>query len=148
MNTPTHGQNPPENQPVSFEAKIYDIIKAGFENKESRHEIFNRESLSFTVKNQDNPLVNWYIPPKRRNEYYEDGLKIGAGYFNEVRNLALHNPLEAYHSLRFVWLRMNQAGYGEEQGFMNEFAKAALVGILAYQNGIPDLSNSEIENGG
>ncbi len=101
--------------------------------------IVSREDLSFTVRDSQDRLVNWYVPPEARTRYWGNGCEVGAAWFEEVKQLAHIDPEEAVFALQFAWHTMNQRAPGEESGFMKAFAQAAVAGILAYPQGIPEI---------
>ena len=100
-----------------------------------KHPIKSRDDLTFTIRDENNGLINWHV--KHYAQYWENGIALGERFFNEVIELARANPEDAYHALTFVWDRIFPATYGEHSGFMRSFARAAVAGILAHPEGLP-----------
>jgi hypothetical protein len=103
-------------------------------------QIRRRDDLSFTRRDAQDRLINWHVDPAQRAVYWENGKAIGKVWFEEVRKLAKHNPKKAFDALRFGCCDMSRSGYGEEAGFMEAFAQAAIAGILAHPEGIPEIT--------
>lgn len=101
--------------------------------------IRRRDDLSFTRRDDQDRLINWYVDPAQRARYWENGKAIGKAWFGEVRKLAKHNPAGAFDALRFGCCDMSGSG-GEEAGFIEAFAQAAIAGILAHPEGIPEIT--------
>ncbi len=98
--------------------------------------IQNRDDLSFTSRDSEGRINNWDVPHDKKGNWHE-GLIIGEQYFNEVRQLALFNEVEAFHAIEFA---MNSgywqsSGWGIEMGFTQAMAKAAMLGMRQLQHG-------------
>lgn len=111
----------------------------------TRQPIRNRNDLSFTVKDDKNCLINWRVPHDH-NGYWHDGLEVGHSHFNEVAELASNNELDAFHAVRFALsgslefkrghtTEFQNNGWGIEDGFAKEVARAAIDGLRARQAG-------------
>lgn len=98
--------------------------------------IQSRDDLSFTSRDSEGRLNNWAVPHDRNGNWH-DGLIIGEKYFDEVRQLALFDELEAYHAIKFALNSGNwqSGGWGIETGFTQALAKAAILGMRQLQNG-------------
>lgn len=98
--------------------------------------IQDRNDLSFTSRDSQDRINNWDVPHDKNGNWHE-GLIIGEKYFNEVRQLALINEVEAFHAIEFA---MNSgywqsSGWGIEMGFTKALAKAAMLGMRQLQQG-------------
>lgn len=103
----------------------------------------SRDDLSFTARSAESVFLNWHIPAEQRAKYWGNGVDRGRMLFEEVRRLAENNPMEAFATLSFAWANMRQTMPGEETGFMEAFARAAIAGILAYPEDIPEVPKSK-----
>jgi hypothetical protein len=112
--------------------------------KKIRTAIRSRDDLSFTERDSNGCLINWYIQPGLRARHHSDGMEAGKAWFAKVIELARHAPDKALSALRWAYRAMDQHGHGEEEGFMTEFARAALAGILAHPDGcFPEIPEPE-----
>jgi hypothetical protein len=107
--------------------------------KPPNRKIADREDLTFTTRDEQGRFVNWKVPEELCVEWWGNGVEIGKMFFEEIKMLANNDPIEAFNALRYSWSRMNQGDTGVEGGFMESFARAAIAGILAYPEGIPDI---------
>lgn len=91
--------------------------------------IQSRNDLSFTSKDGEGRINNWDVPHDRNGNWHE-GFIIGEKYFDEIRQLALFNELEAFHAIEFAMNSGNwhSSGWGIEMGFSQALAKAAMLG--------------------
>ncbi len=98
--------------------------------------IQSRDDLSFTSREGEGRINNWDVPHDRNGDWHE-GLIIGEKYFDEIRQLALFDELEAFHAIEFAinsgyW---QSSGWGIEMGFTRALAKAAMLGMRQLQQG-------------
>ncbi|MGD1827911.1 Bro-N domain-containing protein [Chromobacterium violaceum] len=98
----------------------------------------SRDELSFTVRDSEGRLLNWFVPSRTNN--WHEGVGIGQAWFDEIVSLARRNPKEAYDAMRFVGFRLiPYLGHGHEDGFFDMMSRWALAGIHAHHGGVPDL---------
>lgn len=92
--------------------------------------IRSRDDLSFTRRDASGRLVNWMVPQRAGEWHVHYG--IGESWFDEVVQLARHDPEEAYTALRMAGpLLLPYMNFGHAEGFFNRMAQWAVGGILA-----------------
>ncbi len=111
-----------------------------------RKRIRSREDLSFTKRDSEGRLINWTMPHDRYEEWgprYE----VGQGYVDkELAELATHDEREAYHAIQFALsgshefrrgpsTHFGNSGWGQECGFAEAVARAAIEGLRARRAG-------------
>jgi hypothetical protein len=128
--------------PDTTPSNVIPFPRRGKSGQKIRTAIRSRDDLSFTERDSNGALLHWY--PGSRARLYADGMETGKAWFAEVAELARHAPHEALYALRWAYRAMDQHGHGEEEGFMAEFARAALAGILAHPDGcFPEIPEPE-----
>jgi len=103
--------------------------------------ISSRKNLSFTATS-DAPGIksNWSVP-HAKDGYWGDTVPIGQRHFAEVAELASCNEKEAIAAIVFAitspeWNHTpDGVGWGIEQGFSQELAEAAVIGLRAIREG-------------
>ncbi|WP_084224431.1 BRO-N domain-containing protein [Stenoxybacter acetivorans] len=107
--------------------------------------IRNRDDLSFTKRDENGDLLNWYVPYDRENSWHEN-YGIGAIWFEEIAELAKHNPEEAYYAIKFSapyvahYVKLKESPHnGQASGFYHRMAVWTITGILANQGQEPQL---------
>ncbi|HML83296.1 MAG TPA: Bro-N domain-containing protein [Thiomonas arsenitoxydans] len=92
--------------------------------------IRSRDDLSFTKRDAEGRMINWFMPSRANNWHEHYG--IGEIWFSEIVELARHNPKEAYHAMRFAGPEMVRYwNYGHPDGFFDRMARWAMAAILA-----------------
>lgn len=96
-----------------------------------------RDDLTFTARDEGGRLSNW-LPGERTSEAkWSDGLERGRARFNEVDKLAEHDEHEAFNAIRFALTTPTWCpGWGEEAGFADSLAAAAIIGMYAVREGL------------
>ncbi|WP_051940674.1 BRO-N domain-containing protein [Stenoxybacter acetivorans] len=107
--------------------------------------IRNRDDLSFTKRDENGDLLNWYVPYDRENSWHEN-YGIGAIWFEEIVELAKHNPEEAYYAIKFSapyvahYVKLKESPHnGQASGFYHRMAVWTIAGVLANQGQEPQL---------
>lgn len=91
--------------------------------------IRSRDDLSFTKRNKNGNLINWFIP--NRVGQYEEHYGMGEIWFDEIGTLAKHSPKEAFDAIRFSGLELcKYSDSGHALGFMSKLGRWALAAIL------------------
>lgn len=92
--------------------------------------IRSRDDLSFTKRDAEGRMLNWFMPSRENNWYEHYG--IGEIWFSEIVELARHNPKEAYHAMRFAGPELTRYwNHGHPDGFFDRMARWAMAAILA-----------------
>lgn len=92
--------------------------------------IRSREDLSFTKRDAEGRMLNWFMPSRENNWHEHYG--IGEIWFSEIVELARHNPKEAYHAMRFAGSELTRYwNHGHPDGFFDRMARWAMAAILA-----------------
>lgn len=92
--------------------------------------IRSRDDLSFTKRDSKGCLINWFMPERPGNWHEHYG--IGEIWFNEIVELARHNPQEAYLAMCFAGPELTRYwNHGHPDGFFHRMAQWALAAILA-----------------
>lgn len=80
--------------------------------------------------------ASWWNPA-RAHEYWADNVKAGHAHFGEVAALAQFDAVDAFRAIRHAITssRWRVGGSGEEEGFAEEVAKAAVLGLEAMRAG-------------
>lgn len=92
--------------------------------------IRSRNDLSFTRRDASGRLINWMLP-QRAGEWHEH-YGIGESWFDEVVQLARHDPEEAYTALRMAGpLLLPYMNFGHAEGFFNRMAQWAIAAMLS-----------------
>ncbi|BBQ85345.1 hypothetical protein WP3W18E02_38740 [Klebsiella sp. WP3-W18-ESBL-02] len=92
--------------------------------------IRSRDDLSFTKRDAEGHMLNWFMPSRENNWHEHYG--IGEIWFSEIVELARHNPKEAYHAMRFAGLELTRYwNHGHPDGFFDRMARWAMAAILA-----------------
>lgn len=108
---------------------------------ESAHEALmrpmDREDLTFTGRDNEGRLNNWVSAGN--TDSWDDRMDIGKQRFAEIVTLAESNEYAAWQAIRFAltspaWCSAFP-GRGEEVGFADELARAAMVGLRAMAEG-------------
>ncbi len=91
--------------------------------------ILSRDDLSFTKRNKNGNLINWFVP--NRVGQYEEHYGMGEIWFDEIVSLAKHSPKEAFDAIRFSGLELcKYSDSGHALGFMSKLGRWALAAIL------------------
>ncbi|MGY3172402.1 hypothetical protein ACVWYU_001779 [Pseudomonas sp. TE12234] len=94
-----------------------------------------RDDLSFTVRDPLGRMVNW----PRNNPGVAADREKGMTYFDhEVSALASFDETEAFHAVQFAIIGMGGHYTNLEIGFAQRVAAAAVLGLRAMRNGMPD----------
>lgn len=94
-----------------------------------RKAITCRADLSFTQKDEQGRMLNWFIPSRPGNWHEHYG--IGQAWFDEIVELARVNPREAYDALRFAGPALTQyVNWGHAEGFVEAFARYAIAAMV------------------
>jgi hypothetical protein len=110
-----------------------------------RQPIRSRDDLAFTVRDDNNGMINWRVPHDHNGNWH-DGLDIGYSHFNEVAELASNNELDTFLAVRFalsgsiefkrgLTTEFQNGGWGIEDGFAEEVARAVIDGLRARRAG-------------
>ncbi|HEN7340364.1 TPA: Bro-N domain-containing protein [Serratia marcescens] len=92
--------------------------------------IRSRDDLSFTKRDAEGRMLNWFMPSRGNNWHEHYG--IGEIWFSEIVELARHNPKEAYHAMRFAGPELTRYwNHGHPAGFFDRMARWAMAAILA-----------------
>ncbi len=92
--------------------------------------IRSRDDLSFTKRDAEGRMLNWFMPDRSNNWHEHYG--IGEIWFSEIVELARHNPKEAYHTMRFAGPELTRYwNHGHPDGFFDRMARWAMAAILA-----------------
>lgn len=92
--------------------------------------IRSRDDLSFTKRDAEGRMLNWFMPSRENNWHEHYG--IGEIWFSEIVELARHNPKEAYHAMRFAGPELTRYwNHGHPDGFFDRMARWAMAAILA-----------------
>lgn len=92
--------------------------------------IRSRDDLSFTKRDAEGRMLNWFMPDRSNNWHEHYG--IGEIWFSEIVELARHNPKEAYHAMRFAGPELTRYwNHGHPDGFFDRMARWAMAAILA-----------------
>ena len=92
--------------------------------------IRSRDDLSFTKRDAEGRMLNWFMPSRENNWHEHYG--IGEIWFSEIVELARHNPKEAYHAMRFAGQELTRYwNHGHPDGFFDRMARWAMAAILA-----------------
>lgn len=96
--------------------------------------IRSRDDLSFTQRDAEGRLINWHMPHRANNWHEHYG--IGETWFNEIIELARHNPREAYYAMKYAGEDMVRYwNKGHVSGFFDRMAQWALTAILNTPDG-------------
>lgn len=96
-----------------------------------------RQDLSFTALDSEGRMINWNVRHSMTDNW-QDTVPQGNALFLEVAKLAQHSEAEAYHAMRLAVSDPRWSGeWGEEYGFMESLAKAAIIGLRALRDGSP-----------
>jgi hypothetical protein len=92
-----------------------------------------RDDLTFTARNGEGRIENWC--PAGDSNNWGERFDIGKERFAEIIQMADSNEYEAWLAIRFAltspaWCS-SFPGRGEEVGFADELARAAMVGLRA-----------------
>lgn len=110
--------------------------------------IRSREDLSFTTRDTEGRLINWHLTHDR-NELWGPLYTVGQGYVDrELAELAAHDERAAYHAIEFALsgshefrrgaaTHFGNSGWGQECGFAEAVARAAIEGLRARRAGAP-----------
>jgi|APLak6261691555_1056199.scaffolds.fasta_scaffold10917_2 hypothetical protein len=109
--------------------------------------IQSRDDLSFTSRDGEGRLNNWDVLHDR-NGNWSEGLVIGEKYFDEIRQLALFDEIEAFHAIEFAMNsgHWQSSGWGIEMGFTRALAKAAMLGMRQLQQGAVEFDEAAHTN--
>lgn len=89
-----------------------------------------RDDLSFTKRDAEGRLTNWFVPGRDGN--YHEHYGIGEIWFSEIVELARHDPEEAYYAMKFAGPELvRYSNYGHPEGFFDQMARWAIAGIMA-----------------
>ncbi|CAM4094612.1 hypothetical protein KESI111651_02365 [Kerstersia similis] len=104
----------------------------------ANRQIRSRDDLSFTRRDAGGRLINWMVPQRAGEWHAHYG--IGENWFDEIVQLARHDPEEAYTALRMAGpLLLPYMNFGHAEGFFNSMAQWAVAGILTAQGQDPAL---------
>ncbi len=91
--------------------------------------IRSRDDLSFTKRNKNGNLINWFVP--NRVGQYDEHYGMGEIWFDEIVTLAKHSPKEAFDAIRFSGLELcKYSESGHALGFMSKLGRWALAAML------------------
>ncbi|MDR2506938.1 MAG: KilA-N domain-containing protein [Candidatus Accumulibacter sp.] len=100
--------------------------------------IRSRLDLSMTARDSDGRFLNWRVP-SREGQWHEHA-GIGEAWFAEVVELALHSPKDAYDALSASGAALlPHWNHGHESGFMERFARWAVVAMIEHRGQLPAL---------
>ncbi|MBT2339508.1 MULTISPECIES: hypothetical protein [Pseudomonas] len=102
-----------------------------------------RDDLSFTARDSEGRLINW---PRNNPGVASDWEKGMAFVDQEVSSLAAFNETEAYEAIQFAIVGMGGRTTCLEIGFVQQIAKAAVLGLRAMRNGTEQFEPSEQED--
>ena len=91
-----------------------------------------RDDLSFTARDWGGRLINW---PRNNPGVASDWAKGMAYVDQEVSSLAAFDETQAYEAIEFAILGMGGRATCLEIGFVQQIAKAAVLGLRAMRNG-------------
>lgn len=91
-----------------------------------------RDDLSFTARDSEGRLINW---PRNNPGVASDWAKGMAFFDQEVSSLAAFDETEAYEAIECAILGMGGRTTCLEIGFIQQIAKAAVLGLRAIRNG-------------
>jgi Rha family phage regulatory protein len=92
--------------------------------------IRSRDDLSFTKRDAEGRMLNWFMPSRENNWHEHYG--IGEIWFSEIVELARHNPEEAYRAMYFAGPELTRYwSHGHPNGFFDRMARWAMAAILA-----------------
>ncbi|QHA83559.1 hypothetical protein E3Z27_18675 [Pseudomonas mediterranea] len=91
-----------------------------------------RDDLSFTARDSEGRLINW---PRNNPGVASDWAKGMAFFDQEVSSLAAFDETEAYEAIEYAILGMGGRTTCLEIGFVQQIAKAAVLGLRAIRNG-------------
>lgn len=97
--------------------------------------IRTRDDLSFTARDVQGLMVNW---PRNNPGVAADWEKGMAFFDKEVSALAAFDETEAFHAIQFAIMGMGGRDTNLEIGFAQQVAAAAVLGLRAMRNGVPD----------
>lgn len=96
-----------------------------------RIKIRSRDDLSFTKRDPDGRLINWFVPSRFDNCWHAH-YGVGEACFKEIVELAQNNPKEAFNAMRFASPDLARyGGHGHAYGFFDRMARWALAAMLA-----------------
>ncbi|KPC53005.1 BRO-N domain-containing protein [Amantichitinum ursilacus] len=88
------------------------------------------DDLSFIKRDADGKLLSWFMPDRNNNWHEHYG--IGEAWFEEVVELAQHNPKQAFTAMHYAAkTAVTRYGeYGHSDGFFDRMSRWALHAIL------------------
>lgn len=101
-----------------------------------------RDDLSFTARDSEGRLINW---PRNNPGVASDWAKGMAFVDQEVSALAGIDETAAYEAIKFAISDMGGRTTCLEIGFVQQIAKAAVLGLRAMRNGAEQFEPSERE---
>ncbi|WP_020484549.1 hypothetical protein [Methylomonas sp. MK1] len=97
---------------------------------EPKRTIRSRDDLSFTKRDHEGRMLNWFMPD--RNGNYHEHYGIGEIWFNEIVDLARHNTQDAYDAMKFAGPELTRYwNNGHSEGFFDRMSRWALAGIIS-----------------
>lgn len=95
----------------------------------TRSKFRSRDDLSFTKRDPEGRLINWFMPSRVNNWHEHYG--IGEAWFNEIVELAQHCPKEAFNAMRFAGPELARySNHGHPDGFYDRMARWAVAAML------------------
>lgn len=116
--------------------------------------IRSRDDLSFTKRDANGNMINWFVPEERPGAWHEQ-YGMGEIWFSEIMELAQYQPEDAYLAMSTAAVTMAPytanhygLGCGHTEGFYARMARWAMAGILAHPDAVePDLPFEYISMG-
>jgi hypothetical protein len=100
-----------------------------------KHSIKSRDELSFTIRGEHGGLINWNVKHDLE-DYWSEHVEIGKRYFSEIVELAEYSERDGLFGMLYAICSPTfLAGWGEEHGFVEMMARAAIIGMRAIRNG-------------
>ncbi len=97
--------------------------------------IFSRDELSFTSRDSAGRMVNW----PQNNPGIASDMEKGAAFFDsEIASLASQSERDAFNAIRSAITDMGGRYTCLELGFAEAVARAAVLGLRARNNGLPE----------
>lgn len=91
--------------------------------------------MSFAGPDPEGRFQSWAIPARGDQTDWHEGVTNGEKRFAEVIELAAEDEFEAYSAIKQALLaREWSPGWGEENGFADMVARAAIVGLWAMRD--------------
>lgn len=97
----------------------------------------DRDGLTFTCRDSGGRLKNWLPGERTDSAIWRDGRARGEARFKEIERLAEVDEFEAYWGILAAITSTDwRPEWGEERGFAERLAAAAVIGMHAVSSGI------------